>query len=54
MVKAEEYYGRAILADPSDGELLSLYGRLIWEMGRDQERAQCYFDQAIHVAPDDW
>jgi len=53
MVRAEEYYGRAILANPEDAELLSLYGKLIWEMSRDEERAQSYFDQAIHAAPDD-
>lgn len=53
MVRAEEYYGRAILANPEDAELLSLYGKLIWEMSRDEERAKSYFDQAIHVDPDD-
>jgi Tfp pilus assembly protein PilF len=53
MVRAEEYYGRAILANPEDGELLSLYGKLIWETNRDEERAKSYFDQAIHVAPND-
>lgn len=52
--KAEEFYGRAILANPGDGELLSLYGKLIWETERDEERAKSYFDQAIHATPDDW
>jgi len=52
--RAEEYYGRAILANPSDGELLSLYGALIWETQRDEARAKSYFDQAIHAAPNDW
>ncbi|KAL2348934.1 hypothetical protein Fmac_002934 [Flemingia macrophylla] len=51
--RAEECYGRAILASPGDGELLSLYGALIWETQRDEERAKSYFDQAIHAAPHD-
>lgn len=53
-VKADECYGRAILASPGDGELLSLYGKLIWDTQRDGERAQSYFDQAVSVSPDDW
>ncbi|KHN04870.1 hypothetical protein glysoja_024231 [Glycine soja] len=52
-VRAEEFYGRAILANPGDGELLSLYGTLIWETQRDEDRAKSYFDQAIHAAPND-
>ncbi|KAJ0914092.1 putative tetratricopeptide-like helical domain superfamily [Helianthus annuus] len=53
IVKTEEYYGRAILASPGDGELLSLYGKLIWEVHGDGERAQHYFDQAVSASPDD-
>lgn len=53
-VRAEEYYGRAILASPADGEVLSLYGKLIWETQSDQERAKGYFDQAIKACPEDW
>lgn len=52
--RAEEYYARAILANPRDGELLSLYGSLIWETQRDEARAKSYFDQAIHADPNDW
>lgn len=52
-VKAEEYYGRAILASPGDGEVLSLYGKLIWEADRDEVRAKSYFDQAVSASPDD-
>lgn len=52
--RAEEYYGRAILANPGDGELLSMYGKLIWETHRDQDRAKSYFDQAVTASPDDW
>lgn len=54
MEKAEEYYGRAILANPGDGELLSLYGNLIWETSKDEHRAQIYFDQAVNASPNDW
>ncbi|WOG90090.1 hypothetical protein DCAR_0209331 [Daucus carota subsp. sativus] len=52
-VKAEECYGRAILASPGDGEVLSLYGKLIWDTQRDGERAKSYFDQAVNASPDD-
>lgn len=53
-MKAEEYYGRAILACPEDGEVLSLYGKLIWETQRDESRAKNYFDQSVNTSPDDW
>ncbi|GFZ00783.1 tetratricopeptide repeat (TPR)-like superfamily protein [Actinidia rufa] len=53
VVKAEEYYGRAILASPGDGEVLALYGNLIWETQRDRDRAKSYFDRAVHSSPDD-
>jgi len=53
-VKAEEYCERAILAEPSDGNLLCLYGELIWQRHKDAHRAQSYIDQAIHSAPHDW
>ncbi|XP_015083316.1 uncharacterized protein LOC107026751 [Solanum pennellii] len=52
-VKAEECYGRAILASPGDGEVLSLYGKLVWETQRDENRAKSYFDQAVHASPND-
>lgn len=51
--KAEEYYGRAILASPGDGDALSLYANLIWDVHKDAPRAQSYFDQAVEAAPDD-
>lgn len=54
VVKAEEYYGRAILASPGDGEVLSLYGKLIWESYRDEKRARSYFNQALQASPNDW
>lgn len=53
-VSAEECYGRAILASPGDGEVLSLYGKLVWETHRDEERAEAYFNRAVKASPDDW
>lgn len=50
---AEEYYSRAILADPSDGETLSQYAKLIWQLHNDREKASSYFEQAIQAAPED-
>jgi Tfp pilus assembly protein PilF len=50
---AEEYYSRAILADPNDGEVLSQYGKLIWELHHDEERASSYFERAVQASPDD-
>ncbi|VAI10690.1 unnamed protein product [Triticum turgidum subsp. durum] len=49
--RAEEYYSRAILADPDDGELLSEYARLVWEVHGDEERASSYFDRAARADP---
>jgi tetratricopeptide (TPR) repeat protein len=49
--RAEEYYSRAILADPNDGELLSEYAKLVWDVHRDGERASSYFEQAARASP---
>lgn len=54
MKGAEEYYGRAILASPDDGDLLSLYGTLLWETHRERERAAAYFERAVEAAPQNW
>lgn len=51
--KAEEYCERAILMNPDEGNVLSLYGDLIWCNHKDANRAQTYFDQAVKSAPDD-
>ncbi|XP_031273894.1 uncharacterized protein LOC116132381 [Pistacia vera] len=55
LVKAEEYCERAILAkqDERDGNVLSLYGDLIWKNYKDAPRAQSYYDQAVKSAPGD-
>ncbi|KAL7618049.1 hypothetical protein Lser_V15G02842 [Lactuca serriola] len=49
---AEEYYFRATMADPKDGEILMQYAKLIWELHRDQDRASGYFQSAVHAAPE--
>lgn len=54
MVKAEEYCERAILANPSDGNVLSFYADLIWRAHKDVPRANNYFHKALKVAPNDW
>ncbi|CAN6235593.1 unnamed protein product [Urochloa humidicola] len=33
--RAEEYYSRAMLADPGDGEVMSQYAKLVWEVYRE-------------------
>lgn len=50
--RAEEYYSRAILADPDDGELLSEYAKLVWDVHRDEERASSYFERAAKASPE--
>lgn len=50
---AEEYYSRAILADPEDGEIISQFANLVWELYHDHERALGYFDRAVQASPTD-
>lgn len=54
LIKAEEYCGKAILANPNDGDLLSMYADLIWENHKDASRAESYYDQATKASPDNW
>ncbi|KAM7258030.1 hypothetical protein ACFE04_013771 [Oxalis oulophora] len=53
LVRAEEYCERAILANAREGDVLSMYGDLIWNNHRDASRARYYFHQASQIAPDD-
>ncbi|KAL0456902.1 UNVERIFIED_CONTAM: hypothetical protein Slati_1029400 [Sesamum latifolium] len=50
---AEKYYFRATRADPNDGEILSRYAKLVWELHGDQARASDYFERAAKAAPED-
>ncbi|KAL6532454.1 hypothetical protein OROGR_014424 [Orobanche gracilis] len=48
---AEEYYYLATLADPKDGEVLSEYAKLVWEIHGNQAKASDYFERAVKAAP---
>lgn len=50
---ADDYYSRAILADPQDGEIILQYANLVWELYRDHDKASCYFERAVEAAPED-
>ncbi|RDX93303.1 hypothetical protein CR513_24451 [Mucuna pruriens] len=50
---AEEYFLRATMADPNDGEILMQYGKLVWENHHDKDRALVYFERATQAAPQD-
>ncbi|XP_076896509.1 uncharacterized protein LOC143549495 isoform X2 [Bidens hawaiensis] len=50
---AEEYYLRALQADPRDGEVASQCGQLVWELHHDKDKASGYFAQALEAAPND-
>ncbi|MED6200354.1 hypothetical protein PIB30_084228 [Stylosanthes scabra] len=49
---AEDYYSRAVLTDPSDGEMISEYAKLVWELHHDQEKASSLFEQAVQATPE--
>ncbi|KAL8204599.1 hypothetical protein R6Q57_010222 [Mikania cordata] len=50
---AEEYYLRALHADPGDGEVVSQCAQLAWELHRDKDKASSYFEQALEADPAD-
>lgn len=52
LLGAEEYYSRAILADPTDGETISQYAMLIWQLHRDKYKASSYFKRAVQASPE--
>lgn len=52
-IRAKEYYQRAILADPGDGELHSQYAKLLWDVFGDKEGAESHLQRALQAAPDD-
>ena len=50
--RAEEYYSRAMLVDPGDGEIMSQYAKLVWDVHRDEECASSYFERAAKASPE--
>lgn len=52
LLSAEEYYSRAIVADPTDGETISHYAILIWQLYRDKSKASSYFKRAVEASPE--
>lgn len=52
-IRAKEYYERAILADPGDGEVHSQYAKLLWDVFGDKEGAETHLERALQAAPDD-
>ncbi|GAB2233190.1 hypothetical protein Droror1_Dr00002408 [Drosera rotundifolia] len=51
--EAESYYLRAAQSDPSDGETLSQYAKLVWEVHHDRDKALAYFERAVQASPED-
>ncbi|KAG0459045.1 hypothetical protein HPP92_022173 [Vanilla planifolia] len=47
--RAEEYYSRAILVDPGDADTVSQYGKLVWELHHDYDRASSYLERAANL-----
>ncbi|KAM1439488.1 hypothetical protein ACFX13_013046 [Malus domestica] len=50
---AEDFYFRATLANPGDGEALCQYAKLVWQLHRDQDKAVSYFERAAQASPHD-
>ncbi|KAI8001109.1 hypothetical protein LOK49_LG09G00989 [Camellia lanceoleosa] len=43
----------AQFADPADGEIISQYAKLVWELHHDQDKAMSYFERAVQATPED-
>lgn len=50
-VRAEEYFHRAIRADPSDGEVLGRFANFLWLARGDKETAERAFRAAAALDP---
>ena len=50
--KAEEYYQRAIEADPKDVRALGNYTVFLYEQRHDYDKTEEYLQKALAVAPD--
>ncbi|KAK4266222.1 hypothetical protein QN277_027174 [Acacia crassicarpa] len=50
---AEEYFLRATLVDPNNGEILMQYAKLVWDLHRDKQRALEYFERAAQASSPD-
>lgn len=50
---AEYYYLCAMQADPGDGEILSRYAQILWELYHDRQKALPYFERSVQSAPED-
>lgn len=48
-----DYYFRATLADPADGQTLMQYAKLAWELHHDRQSSLTYFKLAAEASPDD-
>ena len=49
---AEEFYSRAMLTDPKDGEIIAQYAKVVWEFYHDGDKASSYFERAVQAAPE--
>uniref|UniRef100_A0A7N0U3E7 Uncharacterized protein n=1 Tax=Kalanchoe fedtschenkoi TaxID=63787 RepID=A0A7N0U3E7_KALFE len=52
MEGAKDYFYRATVANPHDGEMLLQYAKLVWQLHRDQDKAFKYFERAALAAPE--
>lgn len=40
-------------ADPGDGETISQYAKLVWDVHNDHDKAMYYFEKAVEATPGD-